>query len=414
MYATFIFGLNYETADFEIREKLAFSRDEIPPALQRLQSSGIIKEAFILSTCNRTEIYCVTQDIDFVINAVCDIQNVCPRTVRKHSYIYSGDQCVNHLFRVVSGLESMVLGETEIVAQTKDAVYLAKDYGCIGSTLMAIFQMSMAVEKDVRNVTEINNIAISMGHAVANLVAVNVNNVEAQKILFIGAGTMMKQIAPYFLNVKCVQKTIINRSLDNAKILSQKVNADIDDLANLPKVINNYSVIIACCNSDSVILNMNLLKKSIGNGKKLLIIDLSMPLVSDLRLRKYESVTLLTIDDIAKIVDVGVQKRKVAAIEAESIINAKLVDYQNWLNKKEITPVIKALRDSVENIRTEVLCGAKRQLQNGEAVEDVLNNLSIKLINKILHNPTVNLCATSGKLQSDLSDLTKFLYNLDC
>lgn len=414
MYSTFIFGLNYETADFEIREKLAFSRDEIPPALGRLQSSGIIKEAFILSTCNRTEIYCVTQDIDFVINAICDMQNVCPRTVKKHSYIYSQIQCVNHLFRVVSGLESMVLGETEIVSQTKDAVYLAKEHGCIGGTLMAIFQMSMAVEKDVRNVTEINNIAISIGHAVANLVAVNVDNLTTQRILFIGAGAMMKQIAPYFANVKCEQKMVINRTLKNAKMLSVKAKADFDDLVNLPNLVNNYSVIIASCNSDKVLLDTKLLKSSISKNKPLLIIDLSMPLVSDLGLRKHESITLLTIDDIAKIVDVGMQKRKVAALEAEALINSKLVDYQNWLNKKEITPVIKALRDNAETIRAEVLSGAKRQLQNGEAALDVLNSLSIKLTNKLLHSPTVNLCATNDKLQNDLSDLTKFLYNLDC
>lgn len=414
MYSTFVFGLNYETADFEIREKLAFSKEEIPPALTRLQSSGIIKEAFILSTCNRTEIYCITQDIDFVINAICDIQNVCPRTVKKHSYSYSETECVNHLFRVVCGLESMILGETEIVAQVKNAVYLAKDHGCIGSTLMAIFQMAMSVEKDVRNVTEINHIAISMGHAVANLVAINAGDIEAQKILFVGAGAMMKQIAPHFSNVKCRQKTIINRTITNAEALAIKVNADTADLSQLPQLANNYSVIIACCSSDKTLIDVHTLKPSIVQGRKLLLIDLSMPLISDLGLRKHHSVNLVTIDDIAKVVDVGIQKRKSAASEAESIIKAKLLDYQNWLKKKEITPVIKALRDSAENIRLEVLDSAKRQLQKGEAIDEVLTSLSIKLTNKFLHNPTVNLCATNGKLQNELSDLTKLLYNLDC
>jgi glutamyl-tRNA reductase len=233
-------------------------------------------------------------------------------------------------------------------------------------------------------------------------------------MLFIGAGEMMKQIAPYFSNVNCDKKTIVNRTLDNAKSLSEKVKADIDELVNLPKLVNDYSVIIASCNTDKVLLDMNLLKQSISEGKPLLIIDLSMPLVSDLSLRKHKSITLLTIDDIAKIVDVGVQKRKVAAVEAEALINAKIDDYKNWLKKKEVTPIIKALRDNAEIIRAEVLAIALRQLHNGEAVEEVLNSLSIKLTNKFLHNPTVNLCATSGKLQSDLSDLTKFLYNLDC
>ncbi|MCC2626028.1 MAG: hemA [Burkholderiales bacterium] len=413
MYQTFIFGLNYETADFEIREKLAFSRDEIPPALERLKSSGIIKEAFILSTCNRTEVYCTTQDINCVINLICDIQNVCPRTVRKHSYIHSDEECVNHLFRVASGLESMVLGETEIVAQTKDAVSLAKEHDCIGSTLMAIFQMAMEVEKDVRNVTEINNIAISIGSAACNLVAVNVEDIARQKILFIGAGNMMKQIAPYFANVRCDKKTIINRTPGHAQPIADKIGADVSNIRDLPNLVNEYSVIIASYNSDEILLNNDILQKSISEEKKLLIIDLSMPLVSDIGLRKNSSITMLTIDDIAKIVDVGVNKRKIAAAHAESIINAKLAHYRNWLNKKEVTPIIKALRDNGENIRQEVLAGAKRQLQNGEAVEDVLDSLSIKLTNKFLHAPTVNLCATNGKLQSDLSDLAKFLYDLE-
>ena len=169
MSKAFVFGLNYATSDFMLREKLAFLSEDIPSVLQRLQNSGITKEIVVLSTCNRTEIYCITHDIDFVINAICDIQNVCPRTVKKYSYVYSGENCVNHLFRVVSGLESMVLGETEIVAQVKDALNLAKKYNTVGTLLSIIFQMALAVEKDVRNVTAINNIAISMGSALVHL-----------------------------------------------------------------------------------------------------------------------------------------------------------------------------------------------------------------------------------------------------
>ncbi len=222
----FVFGLNYSSSGFEIREKLAFSREEIPLVLARLQSSGMTREIVIVSTCNRTEVFCITHDIDFVINAICDIKNVCPRTLKNHCYVYSGDSCANHLFRVVSGLESMVLGETEIVAQVKDAMNLATDANSIGTMLLSVFQMALAVEKDVRNATEINNIAISMGHAIVSLVNTSFQNLEKESILFIGAGDMMRQLAPHFKNVKLTKKTIINRTLDKARLLSNRLGAE--------------------------------------------------------------------------------------------------------------------------------------------------------------------------------------------
>lgn len=268
-------------------------------------SSGVTREIVVLSTCNRTEVYCITPDIDFVINAICDIQNVCPRTVKKHSYVYSDLACANHLFRVVSGLESMVLGETEIVAQTKDAINLAKENNALGTQLSGLFHMALSVEKDVRNATEINNIAISLGHALVNIVAVHVDDLSLENILFIGAGKMMTQIAPHFKNIKFARKTIINRSIEHAKILTERVNAEALGLINLPDIINDFSIIIACCGGDTLLLDHDILHEAIVSEKKILIIDLSMPLVTNLRLRKYPNITLLTIDDIAKIVDVG-------------------------------------------------------------------------------------------------------------
>lgn len=414
MNTPYVFGLNYNTSGFEIREKLAFLREEIPLVLQRLQSSGITKEVIILSTCNRTEVYCVTHDIDFVINAICDIQNVCPRTVKKHSYVYAGDQCANHIFRVVSGLESMVLGETEIVAQVKDALNLSKNNNCAGTILLSLFQMALAVEKDVRRVTEINNIAISMGHALVNLVAVNFDNLSEQKVLFIGAGEMMQQVAPHFKNIKLGQKTVINRTVSKAESLAMRLNADFASLDKLPEMVNDYSIIIACSGATTTLLDVEMLKQKLNDKpEKTLIIDLSMPLITNLNLRNYDNMVVLTIDDIAKIVDVGVEKRKIAALEANNIINEKLIEYQGWLKKRGLTPVIRALRNNANEIREEVLFQAQKQLENGESPDNVLKGLSIKLTNRLLHEPTVNLCSSEDKLQDELTGLITYLYNLE-
>lgn len=427
MNLAYVFGLNYQSASFEIREKLAFSREEIPAVLHRLQESGITSEILVLSTCNRTEVYCITQDIDFVINAICDIQNVCPRTVKNHSYVYSGIDCAKHLFKVVSGLESMVLGETEIVAQTKEAINIAKEHNSLHSYLSGLFQMSFAAAKLVRSKTAINDIAISMGNAVINLVEQNINNLSEQSILFIGAGQMMQQLAPHFKDLQVSKKTIINRTLDRAKILAEKVNASYVELTQLVDIINDFSIIIACCSSNKLLLDKEIFK-NLKEGKQLLIIDLSMPLITNSNLLKLPHIKFFSIDDIAGIVDVGIEKRKLAAVEANTIINDQVEEYQGWLKKRGLSPLIKALRGHAENIRMEVLSIAQNQLQNGEPADEVIKQLSIRLTNKLLHAPTVNLCVsqktdvpTNLKLdfepikvhQDELIDLVKHLYNLN-
>ena len=198
MLKPFVFGLNYQTADLELRNKLALSAEVIPSVLERLVSSGVVKEALLLSTCNRTELYCTTSDINFVINALCDMHNLCPRSIRKHSYLYSDYECARHLFRVISGLDSMVLGENEIVSQVKSAMSIANNANSVASVLLGLFQMALSIEKEVRNSSEINNVAISMGHAVVNYVEDYLPNLSNKKVLFIGAGQMMQQIAPHF------------------------------------------------------------------------------------------------------------------------------------------------------------------------------------------------------------------------
>ena len=361
------------------------------------------------------EVYCITQDIEFVINSICEIKDICPRTViKKCSYIYAGIDCVKHLFRVISGLESMILGETEIVAQIKLAYKIAKEHSMVGAHLSGLFQMALSVEKDVRNTTDINNSSISMGKAVLNLVAINMPSLDSERILFVGSGQMMKKIAPHFKNVNCGGRMVINRGVDNAQKLALLIDAEFTTLDNLSSVIDDYSVIIACCYSKTILLNVDLFHTQIKNQKPLLIVDLSMPLVTDLTLRQYNNISVITVDDIAKMVDVGIEKRQIAATSADIIIAEKLTEYLNWEKKRWLSPLIKALRDNAELIRNDVLSQAQKQLQNGAPVDTVLTELSVKLTNKLLHAPTVNLCATSiNDSHDDLMGLVSSLYNLE-
>lgn len=415
MYSIAVFGVDYNSAEVDVRERLAFSKDEIPGILRKLKNSGAVREVILLSTCNRTEVYCVVKDIDVVINIIGEVKNVCPRTViKKCSYVYSGTDCVKHLFRVVSGLESMVIGETEIVAQVKDAYALSKEHKTVSRDLSGLFQMALAVEKDVRTATGINNSGISMGNVILNLVAANFSDLDKQNILFLGSGAMMQGIAPYFKNLQCLNKTVVSRTLFNADSLAKKINGNSVALDKLPQIVNDYSVVIVCCYSDYSLLNIELLKETINSKRKILIIDLSVPMLTDLHLREYNNIVIHTIDDIAKVVDIGIEKRKTLALSAESIINEKLIEYQKWERKKEMSPVIRALRDNAEKLRLEVLSGARQQILNGGEIGIVLDELSVKLTNKLIHAPTVNLCAALDDIeQDDLTNLLCSLYDLE-
>lgn len=413
MLQPIVFGLNYQTADFELRDRLAFANEEIPAVLKRMLNSGVAKEVLLLSTCNRTELYCISNDINFVINALCDIHNVCPRTVHKHSYILQGEECAHHLFRVISGLESMVLGETEIVSQIKEAMNIAKTYGGLGTNLAGLFQMALAVEKDVRNHTTINNVAISMGHAVVNYVERQIDQLPNRNILFIGAGQMMQQIAPHFNYLNLNRKLVLNRTLANGKIVAMKIGGETEKLDKLISVIADYAIVIVCCASNIAFIDELILAADIVSQTPKLIIDLSMPLVINKNLKQYANLQILTIDDIAKLVDVGLEKRKLAALEAESIIASKLEDYHAWQRKRGLAPLIRKLREESDAIRQESLALAEKQLLNGDSPVDVLKQFSVQLTNRLLHNPTVNICSSNGQLQDNLVDLVSYLYGLE-
>lgn len=408
-----VFGLNYQTADIELRDSLAFSNDEIPSVLERLLNSGVVKEALLLSTCNRTELYFVASDSTFVINAICDMRGVCPRLVREHSYVLDGIDCVRHLFRVISGLESMVLGETEIIAQIKSSMDIAKKFNCLGTNLSGVFQMALAVEKEVRSHTSISSTSISMGNAVANYVSDYIDNLPNRNVLFIGAGQMMQQILPHFSPLSLNEKLIINRTVSNAEKLSDKINAKVDLFINLKARISDFSVVIICSASNTPFIDEDTLDKEIINNTPKLIIDLSMPRVIHKNLKQYSNFSIFTIDDIAKQVDVGLEKRKLAAIDANDIIVERLNDYNAWLRKRVVTPLIKKLRDHSEEIRLDSLRLAEKQLLNGDSPNDILQQLSIQLTNRLLHSPTVNICKSEGQLKENLDNLLGYLYGFE-
>ena len=406
-----LFGVNYESASFDFREQMSFDIETIKNTIYRLQSSGITREVLILSTCNRTEVYCVTNDIQFVINAICDLKNICPRNVKDFFYIKNENDCVEHLFRVVSGLESMVLGETEIASQVKDALNIAKEAGGISINLITLFQMAMEVKKEVHNITGINNISISYGHSILKLISKHFNSFDNEKVLFIGAGKMISQVLQYFNDIKCNKKMVLSRTLRRAKVVALPINAQYDIISNLEQIIAEYTIIICAYKSNNIIINEQLLKL-LNKEQKVVIMDLSLPLIVDAN-NIPNSCVLYKIEDLIKVINIGKEKRREAANNAQPIIKQKILDYNRLVKKRNMIPLIKGLRSKADKIRSEVLIASLKQIQKGEDPSIVLENMATKLTNKLIHDPTINLTGSLGKLNHDLSYLVQYLYDLE-
>jgi len=405
----YVFGLNYNTADLSKREQFAFSYDEVELVLTKLLNAKAVKEGLVLSTCNRSEIYFIAEDGDFVINNICAIKNICPNTLREYTYVKSNDGAIKHLFNVVSGLDSMILGETEIVSQVKQSFDQARNLGAIATNLSGIFQMALSVEKEVRNVTQINNITRSMGSVVLSLVKDFVKDSTDNGIAFIGSGQMMSQIVFHFAGID-IHKTIYSRQLDNAVKLANTINAQAVDLTLVNQVSQKHNVIIACSGSHGYILTD---VSRFDPQEQYLIIDISVPKVVSPNISSLHNVQFYNVDDLASCLEISNNKRQLAAVNASSVIDNKIEEYHIWLHKRGIAPLIKSLRDDFEAIRVEVLATAEKKLQNGEPASDVLKYLSISMVNKLLHKPTINLCSTDDYTQSELRDYTIKLFDLD-
>jgi glutamyl-tRNA reductase len=429
MYNICVFGINHSTADADLRDEMSFTKDDIPDVLRRLNSSRVTQEVLILSTCNRMEVYCVTNDLEFVINSICALKNICPRTIRRYTYSYFDTDCAKHLFKVSSGIDSLVVGETEIVGQIKGAIALARQADSIGSSLLGLFQMALSVEKDVRNVSGVSNISVSLGSMVSqcvdSYVAKTINqrqtenqlsntskDFESRSITFIGAGEMMSRVVPYF-KANTAKKVIVNRTVSKAQDLAMLIDAQALSLDSLADIVNNSFVVISCIDGKAPVITPELLQPLLNQGKPVLLIDLSMPMMVSKKFHAISGVELITIDDVVHNCNKNSELRRDKLESASNqLIEDKLKEYNSWIRKKHLSPLIKALRDDAESIRLEVLSNAGKQLTNGESPEDVMAQMSLKLINKLLHKPVTNLAAADSNSQPDLATLVRNLYDI--
>ncbi|WP_306605620.1 glutamyl-tRNA reductase [Azonexus sp.] len=410
----FTLGINHHSAPLAIRERVAFGADKLRHALSELASSQVVREVAILSTCNRTEIYCVAESTQRVIDWLSAYHQVEHADLLPFLYVHDQPAAIQHAFRVASGLDSMVIGEPQILGQVKDAVRAAEEIGTLGTQLHKLFQRAFAVAKEVRSTTAIGANIVSMAAAGVHLAERIFESVAGQRILFIGAGEMIELCAAHFCADKPKQVTVANRTIERGRLLAERYGGAAIRLDDLADYLPQHDIVVSCTASPLPIIGLGMAERAIKarRHRPIFIVDLAVPRDVEEEVGELDDVFLYTVDDLAQIVESGMESRQAAVVEAEDIIGARVRDFLGWLQARDSVPVIRSLRDSAERMRRHELEHALKMLSKGEAADKVIEQLSLRLTNKLLHAPTQSLNQAEGAERGELQLAAARLFHL--
>jgi glutamyl-tRNA reductase len=396
--AVWALGLNHTTAPLDLRGRFAFAVEQLEPTLNGLrQSLSRRPEAAILSTCNRTEIYCAgdQQDLDRTVDWMAHSGGVSPDLLRSHSYQLRDGLVARHAFRVASGLDSMVLGEAQILGQMKTAMRAADQAGALGTTLNQLFQRSFAVAKEVRSATEIGAHSISMAAAAVRLAGQLFEDLGQIKVLFVGAGEMIELAATHFAAKNPKSMAIANRTLERGEKLASRFGGEVMRLADLPARLHEFDAVISSTASTLPIIGLGAVERALKARKHrpMFMVDLAVPRDIEPEVSQLQDVYLYTVDDLAQVVQSGQAHRQAAVAQAEAIIDAGVQSFMHWMDQRAGVPLIQQLNAQTDEWRQAEIARARKLLARGENVDAVLDALSRGLTQKMLHGALAELHA---------------------
>ena len=406
-------GLNHQTAPLEIRERVVFHVERLRDALAEI-TRGRANEAAILSTCNRTELYLATGEPRAATAWFAEYHRMTPDSLSPYLYTLPSDHAVRHAFRVASGLDSMVLGEPQILGQMKEAARAAEDAGTLGTVLHKLFQRSFAVAKEVRSTTRIGANSVSMAAASVKLAARIFPSLHEQKVLFIGAGEMIELCATHFSaqNPACI--TVANRTLERAETLAHRFGGRAIELRALGEHLHEHDIVVSCTASSLPILGKGLIERALRARRRrpIFMVDLAVPRDIEVEVGALDDVFLYTLDDLSELVAANLDARRSAVEQAEAIIETQVGQFMHWMDAREGVPLIRTLREQVDAARQQELERAARMLARGDDPRAVLEAFSKGLTNKLLHGPTQALNTARGEERSRLAELLVRLFRI--
>jgi glutamyl-tRNA reductase len=390
--ALYTLGLNHQTAPLAVRERVVFHVERLREALDELKR-GLAQEAAILSTCNRTELYVSGEQPAALAQWLAQYHRLQPDELQRYLYTLPREQAVRHAFRVASGLDSMVLGEPQILGQMKAAARAAESAGTLGTVLHKLFQRTFAVAKEVRTTTAIGAASVSMAAAAVKLAARIFPSLKDQSVLLIGAGEMIELTATHFAAQGPARITVANRTRERGERLAARFNAGAIELRTLGEHLHEYDIVVSSTASSLPILGKGLVERALRSRRRrpIFMVDLAVPRDVEPEVAELDDVFLYTVDDLAEIVASNLDERRSAVDQAEVIIETQVGQFMSWMRQRESVPAIRALRESAESMRREELEQALRLLERGEPAAQVMERLSHSLTNKLLHAPTQQL-----------------------
>ena len=385
----FTFGLNHHTAPLDVRERVVFNAEVLVQALRDLVDRRRVNEAAIISTCNRTEVYCNTDEPREAVAWLAGYHSMKPQQLEPYLYHLPREQAVKHAFRVASGLDSMVLGEPQILGQFKAAVRSAEAAGTLGLVLNKLFQRTFSVAKTVRTDTEIGASTVSMASAAVQLAERIYPTIAGQNVLFVGAGEMIELCAAHFAAQHPRHLTFANRTEARAQQLADRFLGRVIALNDLPAQLALHDIVVCSTASPLPLIGKGLVESALKARKHrpMLMFDLAVPRDIEGEVATLDDVFIYTVDDLGKIAGEGLDTRQNAVAQAEVIIENHVTDFMRWLGSREVVPAIRAMRDAAERSRRHELERAQRRLARGEDPQRVMEELSRALANKLLHAP---------------------------
>ena len=410
------FGINHKTAPVSIRERVAFDPGQIVDALKDLVNRPAVNEAAIVSTCNRTELYCGLDhaDLDPIVHWLADYHKLTDQDLRPYVYAHPDHDAVRHVLRVASGLDSLVLGEPQILGQMKTAYSVANEAGTLGGLLDRLFQHTFSVAKQVRTDTAIGASPVSVAFAAVSLAKQIFSELGNHTALLIGAGETIELAARHLHESGIGRMIIANRTVEKAQNLAQEFNSYAISLPELPGHLAEADIVISSTASPLPILGKGSVESAlkVRKHRPMLMVDIAVPRDIETEVGNLEDVYLYTVDDLQEIIQEGLRSRQEAATQAEEIIDTQVSHFMNWLRSLNAVDTIRGVRQMAQNNCDQELQKALAQLKHGKPAEEVLQAFAHRLTNKLIHIPSVQLKQAGYQGQSELLEAARTIFDL--
>jgi glutamyl-tRNA reductase len=411
-----ILGLNHNTAPLEIREQLVFAGDEIPRALERLTALDGVDEAILLSTCNRTEFYIIGQDggrerLEEWLHDDRRLDDAFAESLFKKD----DEEAIKHIFRVACGLDSMVLGEPQILGQLKDAFRYAQQADTLGSNLSRLFQHTFAVAKKIRTDTEIGASPVSVASAAVNLAQQFFAGFKKHTALLVGAGVTIELVAKHLVSREIGRLFVANRSLERAQDLAGQFGGFAVPLSEIEGTLPEADILITSTAATEPVVTTRQIAAAIKARKRkpIFACDIAVPRDIEASAGELDDFYLYTIDDLDKVILEGQGNREAAAVEAHRLLDDEIRRYAAIERSKQVAPIIAELRESHEAIRKQIAKKALKRMRRGESAEDAIEFATASLMKKILHQPSVVLRQAGEASDIALIESARRLFDLD-